>query len=744
MNTPVPESQKTRLPTLWIVLYAVAVFGLEFIVMFFLDEFLALPEMWFIFLDSFLLVVVLFPLGYFFVMRPVLRQMEEKQRANAALHKSQDILDHFFSVSELLIAYMDSNFNFIRVNQAYADSDERPAEALIGKNHFDLYPNEENRQIFQSVVDTGKPFSIIDKAFVYAENPERGITYWDWNLFPIKNVEGKVTELLLVLTNVTERHNSLLAIAERDRQFRALFDQTYHFNFLLDQDGVVLMINKSGLDFLQVPTDQLYGRHIWESPNLIDRADEVPLRQSISEASAGQIVRRDYKLKAPDGSVATLDTTLKSIINSQGKAELLLLEALDITQRVKIRETLKRNEEKMEELYIIEKRARESADHLRNAVLAFADAPDIDSVLDTLLTYLSKATAYEVAHLLLFDENNMLVVSHAHGEEKLAPGERLLGKSFDPEDLYVLNPLFRDHSIISVPDTTGYSPSAIMFQSFPIGSWIGFPLIVGSELIGVCVLEHSQKQFFSSDLPQWAYTLVNQSAVSIQNAWLFEQVNESRERLQALSRRLVQVQEKERHYVAQELHDEAGQMLASLKVGLKLLEGDRTDPDKVARRSKELNTVVDEVLENLHRLAMDLRPAALDHLGLVAALRQQTELLSQKTGLEIHFEVVGHIDRLSTETETAIYRIVQEALTNVVKHAKATRVDVLFERRRDNLLIIVEDNGIGFSPDLPSDGHLGTIGMSERAEMLGGSLRIESAPNEGSAVFLEVPCPSES
>jgi len=742
-DTPEGLSLRRRVGWFWLLAVTAFIFTIEYVVMITLDSYTSIPREGVIFIDGFLLVCVIFPLTYILIIRPMTQRIEERRRSIEVLAKSQEIFDHFFSVSDIMLAYMDSEFNFIRVNKAYADADERKVDEFPGKNHFTLYPNEENQQIFQSVVDSGKPFSILEKPFFYAANPERGVTYWDWHLFPIKNTEGRVTELLMILNNVTDRHNNQLALAEKDRQFRAVFDQTYHFNTLMDKDGVIQMMNKSGLDFMQLSPEQVYGKHIWEMPNLDRKAVEQPLRDAFREAMSGAAIHREYKVRYPDGSEATLDTTTKAIVDSEGSSRLLLVEAQDITPRVRAEEALKKNETKLEELYNAEKQARESADLLRNAVLAFANSPDIDTIFENLLDYLHKASFYELAHIFLFDENNMLTVSHSRGEERLDEKDRLTGKTLDPEDAPILAPLFRDHCIIVINDSDRYPGSNITFPSFSIGSWIGLPLVVSNQLIGLCILGHSEKNFFHSELPQWAYTLVSQSAVAIQNSWLFEQISESRERLQALSRRLVEVQEKERRYVAQELHDETGQALAAIKVGLMLLEHESADAEKVVKRSKELNSVVDEVLENLHRLAMDLRPAALDHLGLVAAMRQHAELVSAQTGMAVHFETGGEIGRLPGDMEIAIYRIVQEALTNVVKHARATRVDIMFERRKDSILIIVEDNGIGFSPKELTDGHLGTVGMRERAEMLGGSLRIESAPGEGYAVFLEVPCPSE-
>ena len=128
-----------------------------------------------------------------------------RKRAEEALRDINGLLERIFSTTYLLIAYMDTDFNFIRVNRAYAAADGREPEFFVGKNHFDLYPNEENEAIFRRVGETGEPYTAYAKPFEYAEHPERGVTHWDWDLHPVKDASGKVEGLVLGLVNVTER-----------------------------------------------------------------------------------------------------------------------------------------------------------------------------------------------------------------------------------------------------------------------------------------------------------------------------------------------------------------------------------------------------------------------------------------------------------------------------------------------------------------------------------------------------------
>ncbi len=214
------------------------------------------------------------------------------------------------------------------------------------------------------------------------------------------------------------------------------------------------------------------------------------------------------------------------------------------------------------------------------------------------------------------------------------------------------------------------------------------------------------------------------------------------ERFQSLSHRLVEVQESERRYIARELHDETSQALTSIIFGLRLLEQEVDHPENLLPRLVELKQVVQNVLENLHHLAINLRPVSLDQLGLVPALTQLVKDVGARYSLNSHFKAVGFAEenRFPEEIETALFRIAQEALTNTVRYANANNVDVILERRDGSLIVMIEDDGIGFDAEsIPKSGHLGILGMQERAQMAGGTLTIESSPGEGTTIVVEVP-----
>jgi signal transduction histidine kinase len=205
-------------------------------------------------------------------------------------------------------------------------------------------------------------------------------------------------------------------------------------------------------------------------------------------------------------------------------------------------------------------------------------------------------------------------------------------------------------------------------------------------------------------------------------------------------RRVVGAQELERRRLARELHDETGQALTSILLGLKELE-DAGNAADVSSSTARLRELVVTTLQDVRRLAVELRPKALDDFGLVPALERLVETFQEQTGIEVIMEPRLGRERLPSEIETALYRIIQEALTNVVKHAQATRVSIVLSQRGGTVAAVFEDDGRGFSVDETSEDGLGLLGMRERLALLDGRLVVESSSAGGTTLVAEVPVP---
>ena len=255
------------------------------------------------------------------------------------------------------------------------------------------------------------------------------------------------------------------------------------------------------------------------------------------------------------------------------------------------------------------------------------------------------------------------------------------------------------------------------------------PLVARGRSIGVMGAHDKEGEDprFSDDDLRLAETFATRAAVAVDLS--------ARVAGDAL-RRVVEAQELERRRLARELHDQTGQELTSVLLGLKAVEEAKSG----AERAEALAAVREQVVETLHdvrRLAVELRPKALDDFGLVPALERLRDTFAEQTGMRVDLESRIR-ERLPTDVETALYRIVQEALTNVVKHAQATAVSIVLAPKDRAVTALIEDDGRGFTPDGSGEG-LGLLGMGERLALLGGRLRIESSHGAGTTIVAEVP-----
>jgi len=249
---------------------------------------------------------------------------------------------------------------------------------------------------------------------------------------------------------------------------------------------------------------------------------------------------------------------------------------------------------------------------------------------------------------------------------------------------------------------------------------------------------------FSQQIQPWANDEIGELAKAF-NRMTADLAQADRERAereqirQQLLERVITAQEEERKRIARELHDETGQSLTSLMVRLKMM-GEQSPTPEFADQITELRQIVGETLTDVHNLSVELRPSALDDLGLAAALKRYVQECCQRYQIEIDLVAIGLEERLPASVETALYRIIQEGLTNIARHAEATSASILIERRNGRVRAIIEDDGKGFDvKQLLASGRLGLHGMRERAELLDGALVIESTPGQGTSIFIEAP-----
>jgi len=357
---------------------------------------------------------------------------------------------------------------------------------------------------------------------------------------------------------------------------------------------------------------------------------------------------------------------------------------------------------------------------------ALATETDLDRLLDLVARRLRELLDARLVTVLLPSGADELRFTAVAGDRVELAGATITRSTSKTGRVLERGQSERADSVLDDPEV---DHEAMRLIGARTGLWV--PLLVRGRAIGVLAAHDkvgADARFTDSDL-RLTETFAARAALAVD---LSERI--ARDSL----RRVVEAQELERRRLARELHDETGQALTSILLGLKALEERIDDPSSRAATA-ELRELVVSTLQDVRRLAVELRPSALDDFGLVAALERLTASFSEQTGIAVDFQTALADERLPEEVETALYRIVQESLTNVVKHARARRVSILLARKNSAVKAVVEDDGQGFDPAEQADDGFGLVGMRERLALLGGRLEIESGRGGGTTVAAEVP-----
>jgi signal transduction histidine kinase len=220
------------------------------------------------------------------------------------------------------------------------------------------------------------------------------------------------------------------------------------------------------------------------------------------------------------------------------------------------------------------------------------------------------------------------------------------------------------------------------------------------------------------------------------------QTEQAERELRSLSSQLVHAHEQERRMISRELHDEVGQTLTGLGIELANLEHLRDGPrSEFAAHLSDAKRLTEETLRTVRNIAMGLRPSMLDDSGIAPAVRWQAYELSRRTGTPVELQIEGDFDGLGDKTRTCLYRVVQEALTNCARHAKARTIHITMQGREDNVSLSIRDDGVGFDTGRSRIG-LGLVGIEERVKELGGSVEVDSRPSRGTLLRVDIPRPN--
>jgi len=377
-----------------------------------------------------------------------------------------------------------------------------------------------------------------------------------------------------------------------------------------------------------------------------------------------------------------------------------------------------------------------------NAVATVVTRPfHLNELLTTALDKVLQVTGVDVGSVYLLSEETGGLELQAH-----------LGAS--EETALAMNRLHLDDSgcggviergePIVIPDINLYRASARRtLNRAGLSSLVHVPLVSRGVPLGTLCVATKTPRDFAPDEVSLIMAIGNQIAVGVENARLYEELARREQLRGELLEKVITAQEEERKRIARELHDDTSQALSALMYSLEAAEATcnapETKPSLTAMRQR-----VTQILEGVHKLIFDLRPSMLDHLGLFVALRWYAETHLESAGIRLRLEERGTLRRLPAQVETALFRVVQEALNNIAKHAGARNVRMTFDCRDGVVGIDVQDDGLGF--DLAEVARstdqrrgLGLVGMQERIGLLGGQISVTSTPGEGTHISMRVP-----
>jgi signal transduction histidine kinase len=302
---------------------------------------------------------------------------------------------------------------------------------------------------------------------------------------------------------------------------------------------------------------------------------------------------------------------------------------------------------------------------------------------------------------------------------------------YEPEQRAIFNQIAEMHVAVILDDVHDDSPLAAAIQErfgerirtiYPyMRSWMSIPLVVKDNAIGLISMQSSQPGYYTERSARIATAIAALAAIALENARLYEQAQDRA----ALD---------ERQRLARELHDSVSQALYGIALGARTARAllDR-DPAQAAEPLDYMLSLTDTAMEEMRALILELRPESLEREGLASALRKLAEATQHRQRLIVQAHICNE-PAIALEAKQAFYRIAQEALHNIIKHANATTIDLTLETAPDAVTLTVADDGAGFDPDASFPGHLGLRSMRERMARLGGDLTITSAPGQGATI----------
>lgn len=646
----------------------------------------------------------------------------EYKRAEAALRRNEELFRAIVEDQTEMIVRWKPDGTRTFVNQAYARVFGGTPEDHIGTNFFPLIQPEYREKIRQKIRSVTPQQPVATE--IHQSIADGEVRWQEWTDRGIFNSEGELVELQSTGRDITERVKAEEQLRTSEERFSKAFSLgPYRMGIIRISDGMIVDVNDRWLQETGLLRADVVGHSILEVSTRV-HGDEGDRVQELLEAGKPF---RDVEL------TFSPKTGKKRIVLSSGEVfdlhneQCLLFAASDITER---------------------KQAEERIRLLQKTTVDVAAAEDLSSALSVVLRDICELTGWSLGQAWIPNEQeNALIRSSAwyaatpgldHFREST---ERFTFKS--GEGLPGLVWKSKEPVWIGDVATNEFFPRASFASDAGLKAGVGVPIKSGEEVIAVLEFFIRQPRDEDERLVSVVTVVAAQLGMVVRRKRAEDALRSSEQQLRALSDRLRSAREEEGTRIAREIHDELGGSLTGLKWDLERLEQLLANPNDVSAardKIKPLIGIIDSTIDTVRRISSELRPGILDDLGLIAAIEWQTHQFATRTGIACTCAVAPDAIDLSQEQATAIFRVFQEILTNVLRHAEATSVDVKLYQDTTCFVLEVKDNGRGITGQQKTNVRsLGLLGMQERMHLLGGSVDVEGAAGQGTRVKVCVP-----
>lgn len=563
-------------------------------------------------------------------------------------------------------------------------------------------------------------------------NREYTITNIDGDKVPIicstsafTDSEGRITGGLEIFKDISDIKKLQEDVAGRERKYRRIFEGSHDSIYTTNKSGQILDMNPAGVDLLGYSNKEALVSSISAQDLYLNTDDRSKFLAKIDEVGFVKDYEVDFKTR--QGSPLHVLISSRRYENEEtGDIE---YEGIikDITHRKKTEEMVR---ERNRELSI-----------LNSVAVALNNTLDLDHILTVTLIDVLRALRIDRGALFLVDrEEKRAVLQVRFGLPEPDPEIR---KTVFFKDSQLERHLILDRARITPQPTFPAFQVSYQTNTGETGPWLTcFLITFKGRGVGFFGLDIPTNRQLNKHEVHLLGSLGNFLGGTIENTRLMRTVRQHRQDLRRLTEKLFQSQEEERRRIARELHDEAGQSLTAVKLGLDRLEENHTsDNIQLKEEIDEIRHMIERTSSEIRGLSYRLHPTLLIDLGLEPALNRYFMDIERHCDLQIDFSIVGFDQRLSADMETVLYRFSQETLTNTLKHARAKRFRLSIIKSYPRLIFLAEDNGIGFDTHIigKDKRSLGLLGMRERASLLGGSFQLRSNPGEGTRIRIEIP-----